>query len=134
MLLVEDDPDDLELTLAAFERAGFAPEVEVVRDGEDALRRLRGPGRRPSLVVLDLHIPKISGLEVLELVRRDASLAATPVVVLSSSDDVKEKRKAAELGVLSFLRKPFGLGEFDKIISELDATLSRLRKTRKDDR
>jgi two-component system, response regulator len=134
VLLVEDDPDDLELTLAAFGHEGFAPAIEVARDGEEVLRRLRGPKPRPALVILDLNIPKISGLEVLGLLRTDPLLAAIPVVVLSSSDDPREKKRAAELGSLAFLRKPFGLAEFGKIVSELNAILSRLRSKRKEDR
>lgn len=131
VLLVEDDPDDLELTVAAFEREGFEPELEVVRDGEEALRRLRGAKPRPALILLDLNIPKLSGLEVLERLRQDAELSATPVVVLSSSDDVREKKKAAELGALAFLRKPFGFAEFRLIVEELNAILKRLRSKRK---
>ena len=127
VLLVEDDPDDLELTLAAFEQERFAPELAVARDGEEALRKVRDSSARPSLVILDLNIPKISGLEVLELMRRDERIADTPVVVLSSSDDLREKKKAADLGALAFLRKPFGLAEFRAIIKELNAILSRLR-------
>ena len=134
VLLVEDDPDDLELTLAAFDHEGFLPEIQVARDGEEALARLRGPERAPALVLLDLNIPKISGLEVLSRLREDRALAGTNVVVLSSSDDAREKRAAAELGALAFLRKPFGLAEFAGIVRELNSILSRLRKMRNDPR
>jgi two-component system, response regulator len=131
VLLVEDDPDDLELTLAALRYEGFAPEVEVARDGEEVLRRLRGPKARPDLVILDLNIPKLSGLEVLERMRKDPRLSALSVVVLSSSDDPQEKKKAAQFGVHAFLRKPFGLSEFGAIVEELNAILARVRGERK---
>jgi len=134
VLLVEDDPDDLELTLAAFAHERFEPKIEVARDGEAALRRLRGAEPKPALVLLDLNIPKLSGLEVLGLLHLEPALSAIPVVVLSSSDDAREKKKAADLGALAFLRKPFGFAEFRAIVQELNAILSRLRTKGRDAR
>ena len=128
ILLVEDDPDDLELTLTAFRLASFPHQVEVARDGAEVLRRLRAPGPRPALVVLDLNIPKLSGLEVLERVRQDPKLADTPVVILSSSDDRREKDRAAKLGALDFLRKPLLYEDFEKVIDAINRVLATLRK------
>ncbi len=98
ILLVEDDPDDIELTRLAFARSALRSRLEVVTDGPEALERLRagssGRAERPDLVLLDLDLPTMDGLEVLEAIKNDELLALTPVVVLSTSSDTHDIRRA----------------------------------------
>lgn len=110
VLLVEDSPDDRELTLAAL--LGVAGRVEVACDGVEALDYLLGRGARagrpapvPALILLDLKMPRIDGLQVLAAVRADPRLAAVPVVVLTSSDEERDRERCRRLGVTDYLRK-----------------------------
>lgn len=107
ILLVEDDASDLAVALRAFRKHGLAERVEVARDGEEALERLRParPADLPRVVFLDLRMPKISGLEVLSAVRAEEALADLPVVVISSSDRDADIRDSYRLGANSYLRK-----------------------------
>ncbi len=120
ILLVEDNPDDVELTLRAFERNGLANQIEVVKDGQDALDFLwvRGAhaGRdgnvMPELVLLDLKLPRVDGLEVLRRLRADTRTKRLPVVVLSSSNEERDLISSYDLGANSFVRKPVDFTEF----------------------
>jgi two-component system response regulator len=121
ILVVEDNPTDAELTLRALARINVANRVTVVEDGEEALEYLFGTGRHsgrpdggtPRVVLLDLKLPKFSGLEVLERMRKDDRTRLTPVVVVSSSREDPDIREAYRLGVNSYVVKPV---EFDSFV------------------
>lgn len=112
ILLVEDDPDQRELAMLALAAAGLDGAVAVARDGEDAISYLFGEAavrelaELPRLVVLDLHLPRVDGFEVLHRIRGCASTRHLPTVVYSSSEDPAEIRRAYDLGANSFVRKP----------------------------
>lgn len=126
ILLVEDNPRDIELTLAALEENRLANEVVVVRDGEEAIDyldrrgifRLRAEGN-PAVVLLDLKLPKIDGLEVLEHVKTSASLQTVPVVMLTSSREEPDLTRSYKLGANAYVVKPVDFNEFTKAIREL---------------
>ena len=120
ILLVEDNQDDEELTLMAFEQSGINNEVEVVRDGAEALDYLFGTGshaerdisNKPSVILLDLKLPKISGLEVLRRLRKDEQTHYLPIVVLSTSKEDRDIINSYKLGCNSYVRKPVDFNEF----------------------
>jgi DNA-binding response OmpR family regulator len=126
ILLVEDDKRDLELTLVALERSQLANEVIVVRDGAQALDylmregdfRMREEGN-PAVVLLDLKLPKVNGLEVLQRVRATASLRSMPVVMLTSSQEESDVVKSYELGVNAYVVKPVEFRQFVAAIADL---------------
>lgn len=126
ILLVEDDKRDLELTLIALERSQLANEVIVVRDGAQALDylmregdfRMREEGN-PAVVLLDLKLPKVNGLEVLQRVRGTASLRSMPVVMLTSSQEESDVIKSYELGVNAYVVKPVEFRQFVAAIADL---------------
>jgi CheY-like chemotaxis protein len=126
ILLVEDDPRDLELTLLALERSQLANEVVIVRDGAQALEYLlqegdhaSRPHGNPAVVLLDLKLPKVSGLEVLEAVRAAPSLKSLPVVMLTSSQEESDLLRSYELGVNAYVVKPVDFKQFVAAISDL---------------
>jgi len=126
ILLVEDDPKDVELTLTALEEYNLANEVVVVRDGEEALDYLycRGNYRsrakeNPAVMLLDLKLPKVDGLEVLKAVRSNGKLKLIPVVVLTSSREEKDMVSSYQLGVNAYVVKPVDFHEFVNAIKEL---------------
>ncbi len=126
ILLVEDNPKDVELTLAALEQSQLANEVIVVRDGAEALdflyRRNGHESRNtadPAVVLLDLKLPKVDGLEVLAKVKGDPNLRHTPVVMLTSSREESDLVRSYELGVNAFVVKPVGFREFFDAIRDL---------------
>jgi CheY-like chemotaxis protein len=126
ILLVEDSPKDLELTLAALAKSQLANEVVVTRDGAEALDYLyaRGPfqGRtngNPAVVLLDLKLPKVDGLEVLEKLKGDPAMRNTPVVMLTSSREERDVVRSYELGVNAFVVKPVAFQEFFEAIQDL---------------
>jgi len=124
ILLVEDDPDDEALTLRALRRHDLADEVVVVRDGAEALAFLyettrAGDDQLPELVLLDLKLPKIDGLQVLKMLREDAHTRRLPVVVLSSSSEERDIAQSYELGANSYVRKPVDFAEFSEAVRQL---------------
>lgn len=126
ILLVEDNPHDLELTLIALERSQLANEVIVVRDGADALDYLHMRGAfadreqgNPAVVLLDLKLPKVDGLEVLAEIRDNAGLKSLPVVMLTSSREEQDLIRSYELGVNAYVVKPVDFQEFVRAISDL---------------
>ena len=126
ILIVEDDPKDVELTLTALEEHNLANEVVVTRDGEEALDYLflRGnfkmrTGDNPAVVLLDLKLPKVNGLEVLREIRSDQKLKVTPVVVLTSSREERDLVASYELGVNAYVVKPVNFHDFVNAIKEL---------------
>lgn len=121
ILLVEDDPRDLELTLRTLQRHHVANTVRVARDGAEALDVLFGPqaGPPPRLVMLDLKLPKRTGLEVLAAMRQDPRTRAVPVVILTSTDDQPEIDSCYRLGANSFVRKPVEFAAFSEAVRQI---------------
>ena len=126
ILLVEDDPRDVELTLTALGEYNLANEVVVTRDGEIALDYLYSRGEfstrshdNPAVMLLDLKLPKIDGLEVLQQIRSDERLKLIPVVVLTSSHEEKDMIRSYQLGVNAYVVKPVDFHEFVNAIKEL---------------
>jgi CheY-like chemotaxis protein len=123
ILLVEDDPDHVELAIRALEKHGVANNIIVARDGAEALEYLVG-GRLailPEVVLLDLKLPKISGLEVLRRIRENEDTRFLPIVILTSSDEEQDLVRSYELGVNSYIRKPVSFVEFAEAIRQLGA-------------
>jgi len=126
ILIVEDDPKDVELTLTALEEYNLANEVVVTRDGEEALDylycrgsfKMRG-GENPAVVLLDLKLPKVDGLEVLQQIKSDEKLKFMPVVVLTSSREEKDMVTSYKLGVNAYVVKPVDFHDFVNAIKEL---------------
>mgnify|MGYP001589476577 CR=1 FL=1 len=126
ILLVEDNPDDVELTLRAFRQNNILNEVDVARDGQEALDYLfsegahaaRAPGAL-AVVLLDLILPKIGGLEVLRRVRADARTSAQPVVILTSSKEEQDLINSYRLGANSYIRKPVDFNQFIEAVRQL---------------
>jgi CheY-like chemotaxis protein len=126
ILLVEDNPKDLELTLVALEKTQLANQVITLRDGAEALDYLFRRGQyatraegNPAVILLDLKLPKVDGLQVLERIKEDAALRSTPVVMLTSSREEKDLIRSYNLGVNAYVVKPVGFGEFIEAISDL---------------
>jgi len=126
ILLVEDDPKDVELTLTALEEYNLANEVIVARDGEEALEYLYSRGKfktrsgdNPSVMLLDLKLPKVDGLEVLKQIKSEEKLRMIPVVVLTSSKEEKDMVASYRLGVNAYVVKPVDFHEFVNAIKEL---------------
>ena len=126
ILLVEDNPDDVELTLRAFSRSHVANPVSVARDGVEALERLHGTGDGatpppdlPQLVLLDLKLPKVDGLEVLRRIRTDERTRLLPVVVLTTSREERDLVESYRLGANSYIRKPVDFAEFVEAVQQI---------------
>ena len=116
ILLVEDNPDDVMFTLRAFKQSNISNEIVVAVDGEEALKILlpdsAEPAMQPALVLLDLKLPKIEGLEVLRRLRADPRTESLPVVVLTTSSEEADIVRSYRLGANSFVRKPVVFSEF----------------------
>jgi len=126
ILMVEDDPKDVELTMTALEDYNLANEVVVTGDGEEALDYLYSRGKyqsrssdNPAVILLDLKLPKVDGLEVLKQIKSDAKLKVIPVVVLTSSKEEKDMVASYKLGVNAYVVKPVDFHEFVNAIKEL---------------
>ena len=124
ILLVEDNPDDLELTQLALRAAKVANALVVARDGVEALDLLFGEGDRggplrPVVVLLDLKLPRIDGLQVLERIRGDARTRDLPVVVLTSSDEEEDRHRSYALHANSYVRKPVDFDRFQAAVRQL---------------
>jgi DNA-binding response OmpR family regulator len=126
ILLVEDDPKDVELSMTALEEYNLANEVVVARDGEEALDYLHCRGKfsgrsieNPAVLLLDLKLPKVDGLEVLKAIKSDEKLRMIPVVVLTSSREEKDMVASYKLGVNAYVVKPVDFHEFVNAIKEL---------------
>ncbi len=120
ILLVEDNDDDVELTRRAFDKSRIVNEMVVVRDGQEALEYLfvtgahagRDPAIMPSVILLDLNLPKLSGLDVLSRIRAEERTRRLPVVILTTSKEEKDVIGGYDLGANSYVRKPVDFAEF----------------------
>ncbi|MCW5580028.1 MAG: response regulator [Luteimonas sp.] len=127
ILLIEDNPDDVELTRIAFAEAGIDRQLVVVRDGAEALDYLFAQGRYagrdagdlPAIVLLDLNLPKLDGREVLQAIRGDARTRGLPVVVLTTSDEPFDIEATYALGVNSYIRKPVDFEQFVAVVKQI---------------
>ncbi len=127
ILLVEDNPDDIELTLLAFKKNNILNEVVVAHDGEEALELLYGDaphafpqrGVTPALILLDLNMPKVNGIEVLQRVRSSPETRLLPVVVLTSSKEERDLLESYSLGCNSYIRKPVDFTQFVEATRQL---------------
>jgi two-component system response regulator len=127
ILLVEDNPDDEELTLRALKKNNIQNEVVIVRDGAEALDYLFGTGtysgrdvsKLPSVTLLDLKLPKIDGLEVLKRVRADERTQFLPIVILTSSKEEQDLINGYRLGANSYIRKPVNFAQFIEAVRQL---------------
>jgi two-component system, response regulator len=127
LLLVEDDPNDVELTLIALRKHKLANKIHVVRDGEEALDFLFARGAysqrslngQPKVILLDLKLPKVSGLEVLKAIKNDPRTQAVPVVVMTSSREQRDMVEGYRLGVNSYIQKPIDFEQFQTTIKDL---------------
>ncbi|UGX91116.1 response regulator [Bradyrhizobium barranii subsp. barranii] len=126
ILIVEDDPRDVELTLTALDEHKLANEVVITRDGKEALDYLHRRGQfasrpedNPAVILLDLKLPKVDGLEVLQQIRSDKQLKMIPVVVLTSSHEERDLLATYQLGVNAYVVKPVDFHEFVNAVKEL---------------
>jgi two-component system response regulator len=127
ILLVEDNPDDEELTIRALHKAKIANEIVIARDGSEALDFLFGSGqyegrdlaRMPAVILLDLKLPKLGGLEVLQRLRSDPKTKLIPIVVLTSSSEDEDMLRSYKLGANSYVRKPVEFGSFANAVAQL---------------
>ena len=122
ILLVEDNPDDELLALRALKKNNILNEVRVVRDGEEAIDYLSLMNESeplPEVVLLDLQLPKVSGLEVLKAIRANSRTQLLPVVVLTSSDEEKDMIDSYQLGANSYIRKPVDFNQFVEAVQQL---------------
>jgi two-component system response regulator len=129
ILVVEDNPDHLELTVLTLEELGVRAEVAVARDGAEALDYLLGQGRhagrdtrkQPSFILLDMKLPKLSGLDVLRSVRSNPLTALVPVIMLTSSSEHSDMMACYQSGANSFVRKPVDFVDFTEKLNRLQA-------------
>ena len=133
ILLVEDNPEDVELALHAFEKNNISNPVKVIRDGEEALDYLFYKGKYsnsthplPGLILLDIKLPKIDGIEILRRLKQNESLKLITVVALTSSDAEKDVIESYNLGVNSYIRKPIDFDQFVEAVKHITVLLNLL--------
>jgi two-component system, response regulator len=120
ILLVEDNADDEQLTLRAMRHSEIPNIIRVARDGAEALEYLYGPNANlPDLILMDLKLPKVSGLEVLQRIRQEPTTATLPIVILTSSDEERDILESYSLGANSYIRKPVDFDEFIEAVRQL---------------
>jgi two-component system response regulator len=127
ILLIEDNPDDVELTLHAFRKNRISNRMHVVRDGEEGLDFVFGRGKYaarttdlpPRVILLDLKLPKVDGMEVLRKIKGDERTKSIPVVVLTSSRQEQDLLESYQLGVNSYIRKPVDFEQFTEAVQQL---------------
>ena len=137
IMVVEDNPDDEELTLRALRLGKIANEIVVTRDGSEALEYLfcsgkyqgRDPARMPSVILLDLKLPKLSGLDVLQRMRADPRTRFIPVVVLTSSSEDEDMLRSYRFGANSYVRKPVEFASFANAVTQLGVYWMLLNET-----
>lgn len=127
ILLVEDNPDDEELTIRSLRKANITNQIKVAQDGQEALEFLfcegkyadRDPTKMPTVVLLDLKLPKLNGIDVLKQMRADARTTLIPVVVLTSSSEDEDMLNSYESGANSYVRKPVDFAAFAEVVTQL---------------
>ena len=125
ILLIEDNPDDVELTLRAFKKHNLANHITVARDGEEALDIIfqngkeNAEGLRPDLILLDLKLPKVDGMEVLRQIKENPETKVIPVIVLTSSKEENDLAESYRLGANSYIRKPVNFEKFTEVVMQL---------------
>lgn len=120
ILLVEDDPDHELLTIRALKKSNIANDIRVARDGEEAIQLLFSDRAiQPQVILLDLKLPKVDGLEVLRRIRETETTRMLPVVVLTSSDEERDVVRSYQLGVNSYIRKPVNFSDFAEATRQL---------------
>ena len=123
ILLVEDNPLDIDLTIRAFKKRNLANPIEVARDGEEALAlipRWEAGEQTPLIILLDLKLPRVNGLEVLQVVKEHPKFKVIPVIVLTSSSEDKDIATAYQLGANSYIVKPVDFDKFITVASEIE--------------
>ncbi len=125
ILLVEDNPDDVELTLRAFRKHNLINEIVVAKDGEEALDIVFHRSEKykkhplPNLILLDLKLPKVSGMEVLKEIKNNPATKIIPVIILTSSKEEKDVIESYNLGVNSYISKPVDFDKFSDVVLQL---------------
>ena len=128
IILVEDNPRDVEMTLRALKARNLANKVYVLRDGAEALAYIMNhvdcrPGRAgqcsPKVILLDLKLPKVDGLQVLKRIRSDERTKSVPVVILTSSNEERDRIESYQLGVNSYVVKPVNFDDFARVVTEI---------------
>ncbi len=120
ILLVDDNDDDVELTRRAFRKCGFGERLEVARDGVAALERLRGDGVcHPAFILLDLNMPRVGGIEVIQRLRADHRTRFVPIIVLTSSREPSDLAGAYDAGANSYVRKPVEFDRFLEVVRQI---------------
>ena len=140
ILLVDDNPTDVELALRGLRKCNLANKVQVLKDGAEALEFLFKDGEycrlsaadKPNLILLDLKLPKVGGLEVLRKVKSDECTKLIPVVIMTSSDEEKDMVESYKLGVNSYITKPVDFVKFTEIVAKLGFYWVLLNKTPQD--
>jgi hypothetical protein len=131
ILLVEDNPVDLDLTLRAFSSRKLTNPIEIARDGEEALAYIKKWEKgdpRPVVILLDLKLPKVNGLEVLEVIKRHPEFKTIPVVILTTSSETSDMKTAYLLGVNSYIVKPVDFDKFIEVAKQIELYWSVLNK------
>ena len=136
VLLVEDSPDDRELALLSFQRNRLANKIQIARDGEEALDIVFGRGEhgngeivKPKVILLDIKLPKVDGLEVLRAIKADQRTKMIPVVVMTSSAEQKDMVESYRLGVNSYVQKPVDFAKFQDVMKQLGFYWLAINKT-----
>ena len=127
ILFIEDNQNDIELTLRALKINNIANSIKVIKDGEEALEYIFAKGRyekrkildKPKLILLDLKLPKVGGLKILEKIKSDTRTKAIPVVILTSSREESDLIKSYDFGVNSYIVKPINFNTFSKAVTDL---------------
>jgi len=125
ILLVEDNPDDIELTLLAFKKYNLSNEIVVARDGQEALdilflsKEKSKKSKLPDVILLDLKLPKVSGLEVLKEIKTHPETRIIPVIILTTSNEDRDVQDSYRLGVNSYIRKPVKFDKFVEVVKQL---------------